>query len=109
MPEGVKRTRLFHGLMKRGIGHAYTDKDGVEHVAQSEKDFNSAVESLMDLFVSNQLKLSGKFLDEVMKIRDSKVNARGVEVMGELDVEGQIMVRGMKNYMNRGWVSPQKR
>ena len=100
LPEGPGEVKRLYGIMKRGIGHAYTDDAGVEHVTQSEKDYNAAVESLMDLFVSNQLKLSGKFLDEVMKIRGSKVNARGVEVMGDLDVEGQIMVRGMKDYMN---------
>lgn len=100
LPEGPGEVKRLYGIMKRGIGHAYTDDAGVEHVTQSEKDYNAAVESLMDLFVSNQLKLSGKFLDEVMKIRGSKVNARGVEVMGELDVEGQIMVRGMKGYMS---------
>ena len=100
LPEGPGEVKRLYGIMKRGIGHTYTDDAGVEHVTQSEKDFNAAVESLMDLFVSNQLKLAGKFLDEVMKIRGSKVNARGVEVMGELDVEGQIMVRGMKGYMN---------
>lgn len=100
LPEGPGEVKRLYGIMKRGIGHAYTDDAGVEHVTQSEKDYNAAVESLMDLFVSNQLKLSGKFLDEVMKIRGSKVNAHGVEVMGDLDVEGQIMVRGMKDYMN---------
>lgn len=100
LPEGPGEVKRLYGIMKRGIGHAYTDDAEVEHVTQSEKDHNAAVESLMDLFVSNQLKLSGKFLDEVMKIRGSKVNARGVEVMGDLDVEGQIMVRGMKDYMN---------
>ncbi len=100
LPEGPGEVKRLYGIMKRGIGHTYTDDAGVEHVTQSEKDYNAAVESLMDLFVSNQLKLSGKFLDEVMKIRGSKVNARGVEVIGDLDVEGQIMVRGMKDYMN---------
>lgn len=100
LPEGPGEVKRLYGIMKRGIGHAYTDDAGVEHVTQSEKDYNAAVESLMDLFVSNQLKLSGKFLDEVMKIRGSKVNARGVEVIGDLDVECQIMVRGMKDYMN---------
>lgn len=98
-PEGHGEIKRLYGIMKRGIGHAYTDKAGVEHVAQSEKDFNEAVESLMDLFVDNQLKVSERFLADVMKIRGSKVNARGVEVMGELDVEGQIMVRGLKDYM----------
>lgn len=99
LPEGPGEVKRLYGIMKRGIGHTYTDDAGVEHVTQSEKDYNTAVESLMDLFVSNQLKLSDKFLDEVMKIRGSKVNARGVEVIGDLDVEGQIMVRGMKDYM----------
>lgn len=98
-PEGRGEIKRLYGIMKRGIGHAYTDKAGVEHVAQSEKDFNEAVESLMDLFVDNQLKVSERFLADVMKIRGSKVNARGVEVMGELDIEGQIMVRGLKDYM----------
>lgn len=99
LPEGPGEVKRLYSIMKRGIGHAYTDKNGVEHVAQTKKDFQNAVDSLMDLFVSNQLKLSEKFLDEVMKIRGSKVNARGVEVMGDLDAEGQIMVRGMKEYM----------
>ena len=55
----------------------------------------------MDLFVSNQLKLAGKFLDDVLKLCGSKVNERGVEVMGSLDAGGQTMLRAIKDYMGK--------
>ena len=96
LPEGPGEVKRLYGIMKRGIGHAYTDDAGVEHVTQSEKDYNAAVESLMDLFVSNQLKLSGKFLDEVMKIRGRKdYMNKGVQAIHDrMDALDDIIANG---------------
>lgn len=99
LPEGPGEVSRLLGILSRGIGHRYTGKDGVERVAQSKASYNAAVESLMDLFVSNQLRLSKGFLGEMLKVRGGKVNSRGVEVAGELDAQGQIMVKAMRHYI----------
>lgn len=91
MPESRTEIKRLMGVIRGSMGRT----------ARSERDFHEAVDSLMDLLVDNQLKLAGRFLDEMLAIKGSKVNARGVEVMGQLDVEGQIMVRSMKDFMGK--------
>ena len=91
MPESRTEIKRLMGVIRGSMGRT----------ARSERDFHEAVDSLMDLLVDNQLKLAGRFLDEMLAIKGSKVNARGVEVMGQLDVEGQIMVRSMNEFMGK--------
>ena len=73
MPEGRTEIKRLMGVIRGSMGRT----------ARSERDFHEAVDSLMDLLVDNQLKLAGRFLDEMLAIKGSKVNARGVEVMGQ--------------------------
>ena len=64
------------------------------------KDLQGAVDAIMDLMVANQLRHSKGVLDGLLKIRGSKVDARGVEVQGKLDAPGQRTMQVFKDAMD---------
>ena len=68
-------------VMKNSIGKQNIDND---------------VQQLMDLMVNHQLKQSKSTLESLEHIKGSKVNAKGVEVQGALDAEGQAIMAAMK-------------
>ena len=68
-------------VMKNSIGKQNIDND---------------VQQLMDLMVNHQLKQSKNTLESLEHIKGSKVNAKGVEVQGALDAEGQAIMAAMK-------------
>lgn len=68
-------------VMKNSIGKQNIDND---------------VQKLMDLMVNHQLKQSKSTLESLERIKGSKVNAKGVEVQGALDAEGQAIMAAMK-------------
>ena len=68
-------------VMKNSIGKQNIDND---------------VQKLMDLMVNHQLKQSKNTLESLERIKGSKVNAKGVEVQGVLDAEGQAIMAAMK-------------
>ena len=68
-------------VMKSSIGKQNIDND---------------VQKLMDLMVNHQLKQSKDTLESLERIKGSKVNAKGVEVQGVLDAEGQAIMAAMK-------------
>ena len=59
-------------------------------------DIEGDVQKVMDIMVDNQLKHAEDTLHELEAIRGSKVDARGVEVQGQLDPAGQTMLKAMK-------------
>ena len=59
-------------------------------------DIESDVQKVMDIMVDNQLKHAEETLHELEAIKGSKVDARGVEVQGQLDAEGQTLIKSMK-------------
>ena len=60
-------------------------------------DIEGDVQKVMDIMVDNQLKQGESTLHELEAIRGSKVDARGVEVQGELDLAGQVMMEAFKD------------
>lgn len=68
--------------------------------ATGRKDLQGAVDAIMDLMVANQLRHSKGVLDGLLKIRGSKVDARGVEVQGKLDAPGQRTMQVFKDAMD---------
>lgn len=61
-----------------------------------KQNIDSDVQKLMDLMVNHQLKQSKNTLESLERIKGSKVNAKGVEVQGVLDAEGQAIMAAMK-------------
>ena len=59
-------------------------------------DIESYVQKVMDIMVDNQLKNAEETLQSLESIKGSKVDARGVEVQGQLDPDGQTLIKAMK-------------
>lgn len=64
-------------------------------------DIEGDVQKVMDIMVDNQLKNAEHTLRSIETIKGSKVNARGVEVQGQLDPTGQHIMKVFKK--SRGW------
>lgn len=60
----------------------------------------ASVETVMDIMIGNQLRNGKSALQKLLSIRGSKVDARGVEVQGALDVDGQRMIKVVKGTMS---------
>ena len=101
----VKRVTDFANLL---IRHGYFSDMGKSEVmrllsavknATAHTDITRDVDKIMGLAVDNQLRRAKEALDNVKKIRGSKVDARGVEVQGSLDVAGQQILKTFKEYI----------
>ena len=64
------------------------------------KEVKDSVQKIMDIMVNNQLRNAEGALRQLLSIRGSKVDARGVEVQGVLDVEGQRTMEVVKKAMS---------
>lgn len=53
------------------------------------QDVSQYVQKVMDIMVDNQLRMGANTLGRLLSIRGSRVDARGIEVQGELDPDGQ--------------------
>ena len=54
-----------------------------------KQDVSQYVQKVMDIMVDNQLRMGANTLGRLLSIRGSRVDARGIEVQGELDPDGQ--------------------
>ena len=54
------------------------------------ENIDESIRKVMDIMVDNQLKQGEAALHELESIKGSKVDARGVEVQGQLDPEKEI-------------------
>lgn len=54
-----------------------------------KQDVSKYVQKVMDIMVDNQLRVGANTLGRLLSIRGSHVDARGIEVQGELDPDGQ--------------------
>lgn len=70
--------------------------------ANGKKDISGEVEKIMDIMLDSQLRRAEKTLGKMMKIKASKVDAKGVEVQGRLDVRGQRMMQAFKDARGYG-------
>ena len=82
---------MTSGEMQRLISAV---KKAVGHTAVKE-----SVQKIMDIMVNNQLRNGEATLRKLLTIRGSKVDARGVEVQGALDVDGQRTLEVVKKAM----------
>lgn len=68
--------------------------------APAMHDVSDSVQKIMDIMVNNQLRNAEGTLQQLLSIRGSKVDARGVEVQGVLDVDGQRTMEVVKKAMS---------
>ena len=103
----VKRVAdLARVLMNGGYLNGLTQQE-VKRLLSAVKnsvghnDIEGDVQKVMDIMVDNQLKHAENTLHELEAIRGSKVDARGVEVQGQLDPAGAHTMKVFKK--TRGW------
>ena len=87
------------------ITNRYLDNMGAQEVKRllsvvkasvGRADLSKCVDTIMDVMIAHQLKQGEEMLHQLEKIRGSKVDARGVEVQGQLDVAGQKIMEAFK-------------
>lgn len=103
----VKRVAdLARVLMNNGYLNGLTQQEVKRLLAAvknsvGHNDIEGDVQKVMDIMVDNQLKHAEDTLHELEAIRGSKVDARGVEVQGQLDPAGSHTMKVFKK--TRGW------
>lgn len=103
----VKRVAdLARVLMNNGYLNGLTQQEVKRLLAAiknsvGHNDIEGDVQKVMDIMVDNQLKHAEDTLHELEAIRGSKVDARGVEVQGQLDPAGAQTMKVLKK--TRGW------
>ena len=80
MDNGLLDT-LGRGELKRLLG-------AINSVV-GKKDVSKYVQKVMDVMVGNQLRMAEQAFGKLMSIKGSRVDARGIEVQGQLDPDGQ--------------------
>ena len=58
-----------------------------------KEDISGHVQKLMDIMVDNQLHSGANILGKLFTMRGTRLNDRGIEVQGNLDPQGQILVK----------------
>lgn len=82
--EAGKLADLTRGEIKRILS--------VVNNATGKVDLTNEVGRLMDIMIANQLRMGRENIDKFLRIRGKKVDQRGVEVRGRLDIKGQLIM-----------------
>ena len=61
--------------------------------AHGKQDTSNQVAKVMDIMVDNQLRMGANMLGRLLSTRCSRVDARGIEVQGQLDPDGQTIAQ----------------
>ena len=61
--------------------------------AYGKQDTSNQVAKVMDIMVDNQLRMGANMLGRLLSTRGSRVDARGIEVQGQLDPDGQTIAQ----------------
>ena len=61
--------------------------------AHGKQDTSNQVAKVMDIMVDNQLRMGANILGRLLSTRGSRVDARGIEVQGQLDPDGQTIAQ----------------
>ena len=89
-------TELAKTMLKNGLLSEMSDYDvrrllSVVNNVHGKGDIRPYVQKVVDMMVGNRLRNVSKTFDKLLAMRGKKVDARGVEVQGELDLAGQRM------------------
>ncbi|MCH5225074.1 MAG: methyltransferase domain-containing protein [Muribaculaceae bacterium] len=94
-------TGLVNTLMERGLLDDISKYEtkrilSVAGNVVGRQDISKYVDKVMDILVENQLRGSAKAFGQLLSIKGSKVDARGIEVQGILDPDGQRIAQVVK-------------
>ena len=61
--------------------------------AHGKQDTSNYVQKIMDIMVDNQLRMAANMYGKLLSIHGSRVDARGIEVQGQLDPDGHTIAQ----------------
>lgn len=93
-------TKRILSAIQNSIGHLAKDKNGIVQPSGGKKNYADQVHTLLDIMVDNQLRLGANALGRLLSTRGSRVDARGIEVQGELDADGQRIAQVVRKSTN---------
>lgn len=64
--------------------------------AHGKQDTSKYVGKLMDIMVGNQLRVGENRLGRLERVRGSRVDTRGIEVQGQLDADGEAIIKAYR-------------
>ncbi len=67
--------------------------------AVGREDTSKQVQRLMDIMVDNQLRMGANYFGKLLSVKGSRIDARGIEVQGELDPDGQKIAQVVRKAM----------
>ena len=84
---------LDNGLLDDMSKHEYNRILSAVKNVHGKKDISKYVDKVMDVMVGNQLRAGETRLGRLERIRASKVDAKGIDVQGQLDADGQAIMK----------------
>lgn len=92
----VLNSGIFKGLSRYEVNRLI----GMVNRAAGREDITKQAGEVVDMLLQHQMRECAEMLRKQISIRGSKINAKGVEVQGALDIEGQRMVQALKEGMD---------
>lgn len=91
--DGGKLSNLTRGEIKRLLG--------IINNTTGKADLTKSANRLMDLMIANQLRMLKDSFAKFLRVRGKKVDSRGVEVQGQLDIPGQLVMDTVRTYVDK--------
>lgn len=88
---------LDNGLLDDMSKHEYNRILSAVKNVHGKKDISKYVDKVMDVMVGNQLRAGETRLGRLERIRASKVDAKGIDVQGQLDADGQAIMKAFRS------------
>lgn len=92
----LAKVLLDNGLLDDMSKYEYNRILSAVKNVHGKKDISKYVDKVMDVMVGNQLRAGETRLGRLERIRASKVDARGIEVQGQLDADGQAIMKAFR-------------
>ena len=94
--------RLARMLMNTGDLNNFTRGEvkklmSMVNRAAGKEDITKQADAVVDMMINHQLKAMEEMLNKQMKVKGSKLNQKGVEVQGALDITGQRTLAAFKD------------
>lgn len=88
---------LDNGLLDDMSKYEYNRILSAVKNVHGKKDISKYVDKVMDVMVGNQLRAGETRLGRLERIRASKVDAKGIDVQGQLDADGQAIMKAFRS------------
>ena len=87
---------LDNGLLDDMSKYEYNRILSAVKNVHGRKDISKYVDKVMDIMIGNQLRAGETKLGKLERIRGSRVDARGIEVQGKLDADGEAIIKAYR-------------